>query len=94
MPLVLRNIGFVLLTGTLSRCGGWDVFGWAFRPVTVEAGVLAADDGRTIWHDSNERILGGKILKTYPESEQSKKETQLEASLREAISEMAKSLSE
>ncbi len=92
-PIIFANIGLELLLNTPIWFGGAYIFGWAFRPVTVEAWVLSAADGKGIWHESFDRIISGKVLKTYPESEQSKKEVQLEASLRRAISSLAKSLS-
>lgn len=93
-PVVISaNVGFELLTSTPLWFGGYYFFGWAFRPVTVEAWVVSAVDGKEVWHKSVERIISRKILKSYPESERSKKETQLEASLHRAIEATAKSLS-
>lgn len=91
--VISANVGFELLTGTPLWFGGYYLSGWAFRPVTVEAWVLSTADGREVWHKSSEHIISRKILKSYPESEQSKKEIQLEATLRKAINSLAKSLS-
>lgn len=93
LGLLLGNIGFDLLTSTPIWFGGAYAFGWAFRPVTVEAWVLSATDGKEIWHESIDEISASTILKTYPESERSKKEIQLEASLQNAIDDLAESLS-
>jgi len=90
---IFANVGFELLTSTPLWFGGYYLFGWAFQPVTVEVWVLSTADGRLIWHKSVDRIVSRKILKSYPESERSKKEIQLEASLRSAIEALAKSLS-
>ena len=91
--LVLANIGFELLTSTPLWFGGAEIFGWAFRPVTVEARVVSAGDGREVWRASVDRIVDREILKSYPERERSKKETQLEASLRSAVRALAERLS-
>ncbi len=90
---IFANVGFELLTSTPLWFGGYYLFGWALRPVTIEAWVLSTADGKQIWHKSVDRMLSRKILKTYPESERSKKEIQLEASLHKAIGALAKSLS-
>ena len=90
---IFANVGFELLTSTPLWFGGYYLFDWALRPVTVEAWVISTADGRQIWHKSVDRILSRSILKSYPESERSKKEIQLEASLRKAIEALARSLS-
>lgn len=91
--LIFGNIGFEVLTSTPLWFGGAYILGLAFRPVTVEAWVLSVQDGHEIWHKSADRIVSRKILKSYPESERPKKEIQLEASLRRAVSALSKSLS-
>lgn len=91
--LMFGNIGLELLTSTPLWFGGFYLFGLAFRPVSIEAWVLSTEDGREIWQESVESILSRKILKTYPQAERSKKEVQLEASMREAIAKLSKSLS-
>lgn len=91
--VISANAGFELLTSTPLWFGGAYVLGWAFRPVTIEARVVSSSDGKEIWHESTDRVLSRKILKTYPESERSKKEIQLEASLRGALLKLAKNLS-
>ncbi|MBI3596194.1 MAG: hypothetical protein HY203_03455 [Nitrospirae bacterium] len=91
--LISANAGFELLTSTPLWFGGAYLFGWAFRPVTVEAWVISAADGKEVWRKSIDQILSRKILKSYPESERSKKQIQLEASLRGATEALAKSLS-
>ncbi len=90
---IFGNIGFELVTSTPLWFGGYYIFGWAFRPVTVEAWVLSTSDGKEIWHKSIDRLVSGKELKNYSESERHKKEFQLEASLRRAVNSLAKSLS-
>ncbi len=91
--LIFGNLGFELLTSTPIWFGGAYLFGMAFRPVTVEAWVLSEENGQVIWHESADRIVSGEILKSYPESERSKKEVQLDASLNKTIRALAKSLS-
>jgi hypothetical protein len=90
---ILANVGFELLTSTPLWFGGAYLFGWAFRPVTVEAWVLATADGREVWHTSVDRLVSRTILKTYPAAERSKKEIQLEATLRKAMQALATALS-
>ncbi len=90
---IFANIGFELLTSTPLWFGGYYLFGWAFRPVTVEAWVLSTADEKEVWHKSVDRIISRSILKSYPESERLKKEIQLEATLRKAIEALARSLS-
>lgn len=92
-PLIFGNVGLELLTSTPIWFGGAYIFGVAFRPVTVDASVLSAENGRVIWHKSVDRIVSRQILKSYPESERSKKEVQLEASLKKALLALASSLS-
>ncbi len=90
---IFANVGFELLTSTPLWFGGYYLLGWAFRPVTVEARVVSTADEKEVWHKSVDRIISRKILKSYPESDRSKKEIQLEASFRKAIEALAKSLS-
>jgi len=92
-PIIFGNIGFELLTSTPLWFGGAYLFGVAFRPVSVDATVLSAENGKVVWQKSVDRIMPGKILKSYPESERSKKEVQLEASLKKAVRAIAASLS-
>ena len=91
-PIILANIGFELLTSTPLWFGGTYLFGRAFRPVSVEGHVISTTDYKEKWDDSVDRIMSQKELKEYPEAERSKKEVQLEASLKNAISGLAKSL--
>jgi len=91
--LIFGNIGLELLTNTPIWFGGAFVFGWAFRPVTVEAWVFATSDKKEIWNESITRIVSHKNLKSYPEADRSKKEVQLESSLRKVIDAMAEYLS-
>lgn len=91
--VIFGNIGFELLTSIPIWFGGYHVFGWAFRPVTVEAWVLSTSNGKEIWHESMDRLVSRKQLKDYPESERHKKEIQFQVSLRRAVKAVAKSLS-
>ncbi len=90
--LVFGNIGFELLTSTPLWFGGYYAFGWAFRPVTVEAWVLSTTDGKVIWHESVDRLISGKGLKDYPPSDRRKKEIQMQVSLHRAVDAVARSL--
>lgn len=90
---IFANVSFELLTSTPLWFGGYYLLGWAFRPVTVEVWILSTEDGRKVWHKSVDRINSRTILKSYPESERSKKEIQLEASLRKAMEALARSMS-
>ncbi len=92
-PLILANVGFELLTSTPLWFGGAYIFGFSFRPVTVEAWALSTESGKEIWHKSVDKIVSRKELRKYPESERSKKEIQLNISLRRAMESLAKSLS-
>lgn len=91
--LIFGNLGFEVLTSTPVWFGGAYLFGWAFRPVTVEAWALSTDNKKEIWHNSVDSVVSSKILKSYPEFERSKKDVQLEASLRKAVLSLAESLS-
>ncbi len=89
LGLIAANTGFELLTSTPLWFGGAYLFGVAFRPVTVQARIYSTATGRRIWQGSYDRIVSGKFLEKYPESERSKKEYQLEASLANAVSALA-----
>jgi hypothetical protein len=48
-PVVIwANVGFGLLTSTPLWFGGGYLFGWAFRPMTVEPWMLATPEGREV----------------------------------------------
>lgn len=90
--VIFGNIGFELLTSTPLWFGGTYILGWAFRPVTVTAWVVSTENDKEIFHKSVDRVVSRKILKTYPKSERSKKEIQLESSLHGAVNSLAESL--
>ncbi len=91
--LIFGNIGFELLTSTPLWFGGAYIFGFSFRPVTVEALAFSAINGEEIWHKSVDKIVSRKELRRYPKSERSRKEIQLNISLQRALDAIAKSLS-
>lgn len=91
--LVGANIVFELATSTPLWFGGAYIFGWSFRPVTVDGTIISSSDGKEKWSESFDRITSEKILETYPKEEQSKKEVQLEVSLRRAVGALAEAMS-
>ncbi len=91
--LIFGNIGFELLTSTPLWFGGAYIFGFSFRPVTVKAWAFSTENGKEIWHKSVDKLVSRKELREYPKPERSKKEIQLNISLRRALDAIAKSLS-
>lgn len=93
-PAILwANIGFELLTSTPIWFGGTYLFGWAFRPVTVEAWLVRTDpEGTLLWEGEEDKLVSRKILRKFPEEERKLKQRQLRSSLEAAIQKLAKGI--
>jgi hypothetical protein len=89
---ILASIGFELLTSPPLWFGGAYLFGWAFRPVRLEASAIDPVLGDTVWGDTEFVVYLGKALQEVPEEERKKKEVQLELNLRRATEGLGDSL--
>lgn len=84
-------LGFDILTDLPIWAGGFYAFGWAFRPVLVEAEVWQfAGCEQSVWNVREFALLGHTYLEGYPEPERKKKEVQLEANLTKVMEELAR----
>ncbi|MBU6140983.1 MAG: hypothetical protein KGP29_05485 [Proteobacteria bacterium] len=92
-PAVLTaNAGLELATNVPIYFGGFYLFGTSFRPVAIDAHVVSTSDGKEIWDDSVDSFGSKKDLKLYVQEIRSKKEIQLEASLKSAIRKLSFSI--
>lgn len=90
--IVLANVGLELLTGAPLWFGGAYIFGWAFRPVSIDAYAYSAGDGSLIWENTVDQVASGDELKKFPEEDRKKKEIQLETSLNKAVHSLSNSI--
>lgn len=91
--LIWANVGFELLTSTPIWFGGAYLFGWAFRPVTVEAWLIRTDpEGTLLWKGEEDKLVSRKILRKFPEEERKLKQRQLRSSIEAAIQQLAKEI--
>jgi hypothetical protein len=90
--IILANVGFELLTSTPLWFGGAYVFGWAFRPVRVEAWATDPVIGDDVWNETEFAVYLGKALQELPEEDRKKKEAQLSLNLRKAVEALGESL--
>ena len=90
--LILANVGVEVLTNSAIFLGGGYMFGVAFRPVRVEARAFETRQGYPVWQATDEAFYAWHALKQLPESERSKKESQLRINVGRAIEWLADSL--
>lgn len=75
---VALGVGLEELTSELITWGGgaWLFDAW-YAPVTLEARLVAASDGRTVWRDVVFVGVDRKALKALPKAERERREVQL-----------------
>ncbi len=71
---------------------GSDLYGRRYSPVTIEARLVSASDGKTIWEDTIFVSVDKKAIEALPEEERKKKEIQLKLTAEKAIAELVESL--
>jgi hypothetical protein len=90
--IILGNVGFELLTSTPLWFGGGYLFGFAMRPVRVEARAFETIHGYPIWQSMEESVYAWGALKQLPEGVRDKKEVQLELNMAEIMESLGDSL--
>jgi len=76
----------------LTWGGGAYLFNAHYAPITLEAELIAAHDGRRLWHKVTFVAIDRKALKKLPEEERARKEVQLRVTLARAERKLTKSL--
>jgi len=80
----LEELGSELLTWG----GGTWLFNARYAPVTLEAKLVAAADGRTVWRDVVFVPVDRKALKALPEAERKRREVELRVTAAQARAEL------
>jgi len=86
--VALEEIGSEVLTWG----GGSWLFDAAYAPVTLEARLVAARDGRTVWHDLVFVGIDRKALKALPTEARKRREVQLKVTAEKAERELVRDL--
>lgn len=84
----------VLLIDAPIWFGGAYLFGWAFRPVHVEAqGIQLAGCEGEIWHERDSTLIIPKhTMEEYPPEQRARKEVQLKVNLDQAMANIAEAV--
>lgn len=84
----------VLLVDAPIWFGGAYLFGWAFRPVHVEAqGIQLASCEGEIWHERDSTLIIPKhTMEEYPPEQRARKEVQLQVNLDQAMANIAEAV--
>lgn len=90
---VALGIGLEETASELITWGGgaWLFDAW-YAPVTLEAKLVAASDGRTVWRDVVFVGIDRKALKALPEAERERREVQLKVTAAKARAELVHDL--
>lgn len=77
---------------TVMAIGGVSAFNAGYSPVTLDAALLDAADGRELWSHTAFATTDAKTLDRIPKDDQSKKEVRLQATGEKAIGDLVKHL--
>ena len=95
-PKTRPYIGAYLLSEVVQEGAeawlGTSLFGYEYKPVRVEAELIDAKDGTTLWRDASTKTASNKIMKAYPKEERDNRELQLAVATGRALDALMDSL--